>query len=115
MTPERYKLLNSEESGSLTAEEMREGWHFCYEWDGLLINPNHKDGETCSCEPWTEEQIATLTGLKTDSQPTVIESNNQPDLGPAVGWLAADGKLHQGCPPFDEPDGWRPVFAPEKK
>jgi hypothetical protein len=54
----RYLQLNSAESDSLTPDEMREGWHFCPDWDFLLTNYNDKEGETCSCKPWTEEHIA---------------------------------------------------------
>lgn len=58
MTPERYRELNSAASGTLTAEEMRAGWHFCPDWDFLLINPSEPEGESCCCAPWTPEQIA---------------------------------------------------------
>jgi len=37
----------------LTPEEMAEGWHYCWEWDGLLVCPDFPewghDGNTCSC------------------------------------------------------------------
>ena len=46
----------SAESGVLTRAEMREGWHFCPEWDYLLACLG--EDEACSCKPWTEEQIA---------------------------------------------------------
>lgn len=64
MTPERMRVLNSAESDTLTAEEMRQGWHFCPEWDFLLVNMSDEDGdrEHCSCKPWTEQQISTLAG-----------------------------------------------------
>lgn len=60
MTPERMQVLNSRESDKLTAQEMREGWHFCPDWDFLLVNMNDQEGEgqCCCCEPWTEQQIA---------------------------------------------------------
>jgi DNA-binding transcriptional regulator YdaS (Cro superfamily) len=60
VTPERARELNSVTSGRLTAEEMRQGWHFCYDWDGLLVNANHKGGEaaSCTCGSWLEDQIA---------------------------------------------------------
>ena len=58
MTPERYRQLNSAESDKLTADEMRAGWHFCCEWDFLLTNLHDTEGETCSCRPWTEADIA---------------------------------------------------------
>lgn len=62
MEQERYIELNRTD-GPLTPEEMRQGWHFCPEWDQLLTN--YKDGEgngeTCSCSPWTDEEIQMLT------------------------------------------------------
>lgn len=57
MSWERYKQLNSAASDRLTKDEMREGWHFCPEWDFLLTNLNDAEGETCSCEPWTEKEV----------------------------------------------------------
>ena len=44
---ERYNLL-MKEGGELTYDEIRHGWHFCIEWDGLLIHPGMPE-EACSC------------------------------------------------------------------
>ncbi len=55
MNSKRYNQLMSEESGTLTAAEMREGWHFCPEWDYLLTCL--EEGEPCGCSPWTEDEI----------------------------------------------------------
>ena len=59
MTPERSKQLQSTESGRLTSGEMKEGWHFCPEWDFMLVNMNDKEGEgsACTCDPWTKDQL----------------------------------------------------------
>jgi len=48
MTPERYR--EAAESGSLTSSEVIEGWHFCRDFDGLLVGPE-MDGawELCTC------------------------------------------------------------------
>lgn len=35
----------------LNAAEIIDGWHFCWEWDGLLIHPSHPEAETCQCIP----------------------------------------------------------------
>ena len=51
MNKQRYIELDRD-GGKLTQEEMREGWHYCPEWDYMLTNYNDKEGETCSCEPW---------------------------------------------------------------
>lgn len=51
MTNERYNQLMWEGKGELTEEEKAEGWHFCREWDGLLIGPGDDEREACSCLP----------------------------------------------------------------
>ena len=38
MNNERYNALMRDE-GELTDEELLQGWHFCADWDGLLIAP----------------------------------------------------------------------------
>lgn len=38
MTKERYHHLMTNNSISLTKEEHNEGWHFCPDWDFLLID-----------------------------------------------------------------------------
>jgi hypothetical protein len=49
MTDERYSELMNDDSTELTHDEIKEGWHFCPEMDGLLANPNIPDGD-CFCE-----------------------------------------------------------------
>lgn len=44
----RYDCLMKNEC-RLTQAEIEEGWHFCPEWDGLLIHPNDKETEACTC------------------------------------------------------------------
>lgn len=34
---------------NLTVEEINKGWHFCCEWDGLLIGPDDEEITVCSC------------------------------------------------------------------
>ena len=49
MDKERYKELTNEPFPPITKEEIDEGWCFCWEWDGLLINKNtDKEAEVCS-------------------------------------------------------------------
>lgn len=46
MSQERYHhLMNSKDK--LTAEEIAQGWHFCWEWDGLLYGPDMS--QKCGC------------------------------------------------------------------
>lgn len=55
MTKERYdELMFGPEPQRLTSEEMKEGWHFCDELDGLLVSPEVRQdsidhGWTCNC------------------------------------------------------------------
>lgn len=50
MTDERYYALMASDDLPLTKEEVAEGWHFCLEFDGLLVkgDPNEKYcGQAC--------------------------------------------------------------------
>lgn len=51
MTLERENQLRDDPSASLTIEEMRQGWHFCDEFDYLLTTGElmREDGVTCFC------------------------------------------------------------------
>ena len=51
MTPDRYHLLSESDDPEdcLTKEEMAAGWHYCYEFDGLLIGPGMDELEYCRC------------------------------------------------------------------
>ena len=51
MTNERWMAIINDDSLELTAEEIRAGWHFCFEWDGLLIGPGMEEMKACICEP----------------------------------------------------------------
>jgi hypothetical protein len=58
MTAERYDELNDDATGELpiTAEESAEGWHWCMEFDGLLVKGDPKE-EYCgaACIAWNGE------------------------------------------------------------
>lgn len=49
MTRTRYQALMADEGLSLTDQERGEGWHFCYDWDGLLIHSDDIEIESCHC------------------------------------------------------------------
>ena len=49
MTHERWKQLMEDQSLSLTPGEADEGWHFCHDWDGLLIHDTDPEAEACTC------------------------------------------------------------------
>lgn len=49
MTNERYRELNADQTTTLTPDEFDLGWHFCYDWDGLLVNAYDDEGEGSCC------------------------------------------------------------------
>lgn len=51
----RWRELMDDESKQLTPEEREKGWHFCYEFDGLLVGPA-EDPEWDCCTCFTEEE-----------------------------------------------------------
>lgn len=51
MTRERYNLLMEDDSVDLTQAEISKGYHFCSEFDGLLVGPGMYELNHCSCWP----------------------------------------------------------------
>ena len=39
MTDERWHELMDSEDSELTSDEAAQGWHWCWEYDGLLVGP----------------------------------------------------------------------------
>jgi hypothetical protein len=39
MDHERYQDLMWRGKGDLSEDEIKEGWHWCRDWDGLLVGP----------------------------------------------------------------------------
>jgi hypothetical protein len=39
------------EEAELTAAELAEGWHWCWEFDGLLVGPEMGELNHCHCLP----------------------------------------------------------------
>jgi hypothetical protein len=50
MTDERYSQLMGNLDLSVTPEEFDEGYHFCMDWDGLLICPSDLEWCACTCD-----------------------------------------------------------------
>ena len=48
MNRDRYVELDNGK-GELTLAEVAQGWHFCDEWDGLLVGPGMAEMECCGC------------------------------------------------------------------
>jgi hypothetical protein len=40
----------------LTAEEFRQGWHWCGDFDGLLVGPGMGELASCTCA-WSDPEI----------------------------------------------------------
>jgi len=54
MTDERY--AEADKTGQLTEEEFNQGWHFCLELDGALVNHvGCENTEWCKCLEDTEK------------------------------------------------------------
>lgn len=55
MTPERYAALDRAGRG-LSREEVAAGWHYCPDWDFMLIGPG-MEGELdgCTCPKETQQ------------------------------------------------------------
>lgn len=49
MDRQRYAELELRD-GKLTAEEIAQGWHFCPEWDYMLVGPGMPEADCCLCE-----------------------------------------------------------------
>ncbi len=53
MTQARFDFLmqpfEGDESVMLTAKELANGWHWCDEWDGLLIHTDDIEFHHCKC------------------------------------------------------------------
>lgn len=57
MTDERYVALMEDDRLKLTEDELREGWHFCYEFDGLLVGPEMGEQVFCQCLTTTKATV----------------------------------------------------------
>lgn len=63
MSPERYRQLSESDDYDLMPNELGEGWHFCIEFDGLLVGPGMFELNFCSCLPKTHPVYATKPAL----------------------------------------------------
>jgi hypothetical protein len=51
MTNERWKQLSESHNCYLKPSEISEGWHWCNEFDGLLVGPGSHELNNCTCWP----------------------------------------------------------------
>jgi len=49
MNTQRYIEIDSG-LDNLTSAEIENGWHFCPDWDDMLIWEHEKEGKHCTCE-----------------------------------------------------------------
>ena len=42
--------FDGDESFMLTAQELADGWHWCDDWDGLLVHSDDREFEHCKCD-----------------------------------------------------------------
>lgn len=49
MTRQRFKELWENPEADLTLDEIRAGYHFCAEWDGLCVGPMDPEFDCCTC------------------------------------------------------------------
>ena len=50
MSPERYVELVTQTGRELSPQEYARGWHYCAEWDWLLVEPGTPEMTACRCE-----------------------------------------------------------------
>jgi len=61
MDAQRHRTLERDPTTELTAAEVEAGWHFCLDWDGMLIHEDDDEFKCCSCnlllpDDYTEEE-----------------------------------------------------------
>lgn len=52
MTNARWVELmesSNDQQAALTDDELKRGWHWCCDWDGLLVGPGMTEQEGCCC------------------------------------------------------------------
>lgn len=51
MHPDRYEFLQNGTGPCvrLSEEEMKDGWHWCGEWDDLLVHYKDEEFKYCTC------------------------------------------------------------------
>jgi hypothetical protein len=58
MSKKRYHELSHDRSSKLSQCEIDIGWHFCEEWDGLLIHLLDPEADSCNCYEIKESKNA---------------------------------------------------------
>lgn len=57
----------------LRPSEFKAGWHWCYEWDGLLVGPGMGELAHCQCH-FTDQNIEVLVNRLRDEARALLET-----------------------------------------
>ena len=79
MIESRYQELMRNDDLELTPEELAEGWHFCAEWDCLLVGPGMGELEPCKCLDPNHPVYKTVPPRTGNEMPIIID--NLADIG----------------------------------
>lgn len=66
-----------DDSKALTESELAIGWHWCDEWDGLLVGPNMDELRCCKC---TIENAQRARKRLEAEQPLFDEDDDSPSV-----------------------------------
>jgi len=87
MTQERWNYLmqpfDGDESVMLTAQELDDGWHWCDEWDGLLIHADDREFDHCKCD--FMKKFRTSERMEKMKQQQALD--NKADIDNALGFF----------------------------
>ena len=50
MDNKRWCELERDGNARLTQEELAQGWHFCPDWDFMVVGPGMDAIESCTCQ-----------------------------------------------------------------
>lgn len=53
-------LMKGSPAKPMTVEEIEAGWHYCPEWDGLLIGPGMSEEDACTCPTPAKRKVKGL-------------------------------------------------------
>lgn len=69
MTRERWTELMDDPDAVLADAELDAGWHWCWDWDGLLVGPDMTmEMSCCTCE-WVSVQRPDYTPIEFSTGP----------------------------------------------
>jgi hypothetical protein len=55
--PRERRIELEQGTASLNPHEKADGWHFCLEWDGMLVHPDDPEAQCCLCNLGTEKPL----------------------------------------------------------